>query len=123
MWGQGVEIGARANRRRTRLGEQDVNAVIQDFLDDPDNPRTFTGAEARSRLERALSTDGNQFISLWTKPRTGRVQARIVPWDEIIDVVTNPRDRSQPWFYKRRWVVEAYDLNLGVERRTYQTAY
>jgi hypothetical protein len=81
------------------------------------------GAEAWSRLERALGTDGNLFISLWTKPRTGRVQARIVPWDEIIDVVTDPRDRSEPWFYKRRWVVEAYDLNLGVERRTYQTAY
>lgn len=123
VWGQGVEIAARANGRRTRPGEQDVNAVIQDFLDDPDNRRTFTGAEARSRLERALGTDGNVFVSLWTKPRTGRVQARIVPWDEIIDVVTNPRDRSEPWFYKRRWVEEAYDLNLGVERRTYQTAY
>jgi hypothetical protein len=86
----------RANRRRTRPGEQDANAVIQDFLDDTDNRRTFTGAEARSRLERALGTDGNLFISLSPKLRTGRVQARIVPWDEIIDVVTNPHDRSEP---------------------------
>jgi hypothetical protein len=123
VWGQGVEVAARANGRRSRPGEQDVNAVIQDFLDDPDNRRTFTGAEARIRLERALGTDGNLFISLWTKPRTGRVQARILPWDEIVDVITNPRDKSEPWFYKRQWTEEIFDLDRGVNTMAVQVAY
>lgn len=103
VWGQGVEISARANGRRQRSGEQDVNSVIQTFLDDPGNRRTAFGAEAQQRLERALGTDGNIFLSLWTRPASGKVQVRVLPWDEILDVIRNPEDSSEPWFYLRRW--------------------
>lgn len=113
VWGQGVEIGARANGRRNRPGEQDVNAIVQEFLDDPDNRRAFTDPAARERLERALGTDGNVFISLWTKPTTGRVQVRVLPWDEVDDVVCNPDDRSEPWYYLRRWQVKTFDPRTG----------
>lgn len=103
VFGQGVEISARANGRRQRSGEQDVNAVIQRFIDDPGNRRILFGAEAQQRLERALGTDGNLFLSLWTRPASGRVQVRILPWDEITDVIRNPDDSSEPWFYVRQW--------------------
>jgi hypothetical protein len=99
VWGQGVQISARATGEQT----QDVNAVVQRFLDDSGNRRTLTGDQAREELERALYSDGNVFIALFTRPRTGRVQARTLPWDEITDVVCNPQDRSEPWFYRRQW--------------------
>lgn len=91
VWGQGCEISARDDR---------VNDVIQGFLDDN---RTFTGQQACEEAERALGTDGNVFFALFTSPRTGRVQVRTLPWDEITDVVTNPEDSSEPWFYRREW--------------------
>jgi hypothetical protein len=103
VWGQSVEISARANGRRQRAGEQDVNAAVQAFLDDAGNRRTMFGAEAQQRLERALGTDGNVFLSLWTRPASGKVQVRVLPWDEILDVIRNPEDSSEPWFYFRRW--------------------
>jgi hypothetical protein len=109
VWGQGLTVAARGNGKtvKGRAG-QDVNAVVQAFLDDDSNQRTFTSHQAQEELERALGTDGNVFLALFTSPSTGRVQVRVLPWDEIHDVVTNPQDRSEPWFYCRRWV--EYDM-------------
>lgn len=101
VWGQGVSITARAATKKRQ--KQDVNAVVQAFLDDDSNRRTFTSQQARETLERALGTDGNVFLACFTSPRTGRVQVRVVPWDEITDVVTNPEDASEPWYYRREW--------------------
>lgn len=113
VWGGGVDVSARANGRRARKGEQDVNAVIQAFLDDPGNRRSFTGVDSQTRLERALGTDGNVFLSLWTSPASGRVQVRVLPWDEIADIIRNPDDSSEPWFYRRRWAETTFDVISG----------
>ncbi|MFI6296845.1 hypothetical protein ACIBEJ_35010 [Nonomuraea sp. NPDC050790] len=99
VWGQGVQISARA----TGETGQDVNEVVQDFIDDPGNRRSLTGDQAHEELERAVYTDGNVFLALFTRPRSGKVQVRTLPWDEITDVVCNPEDRSEPWFYRREW--------------------
>jgi hypothetical protein len=99
VWGQGVQISARSTGEQG----QDVNSVVQRFLDDAGNRRTFTGDQAHEELERALYTDGNVFVALFTRPATGRVQVRTLPWDEITDVICNPEDRSEPWFYRREW--------------------
>jgi len=99
VWGQGVQISARATGEQG----QDVNDVIRRFLDDAGNRRTFSGDQAHEELERALYSDGNVFLALFTRPRTGRVQVRTLPWDEITDVVCNPEDRSEAWFYRREW--------------------
>ena len=114
VFGQGVQTSARAQGKRP--GEQDVNDVIQRFLNDPSNRRTFSSLGACEDLERALGTDGNVFVALFTRPKTGRVQVRTIPWDEITDVITNPQDRSEPWFYRREWY-EAEQTGSGVVDR------
>lgn len=101
VWAQGVEITARANGKRRR--EQDVQGVVARFLDDPANQRAFTGPAARERLERCLGTDGEFFPILFTRPSTGEVQVRVVGADEITEIVCNPEDRSEPWYYRRVW--------------------
>ena len=101
VWGQGVQITARANGKKR--GEQDVQGVVAAFMNDPGNQRVFTSAQAQSELEQALYTDGEKFLALFTSPMTGRVQVRSLPCDEIVDILTNPEDASEPWFYHRRW--------------------
>ena len=115
VWGQGVETSARAAGKKP--GEQDVNAVVQQFLNDPSNRRSFSSQAACEGLERALYSDGNLFLALFTRPKTGRVQVRAVPWDEITDVITNPEDRSEPWFYRREWWEEDRTSGGVIERR------
>lgn len=97
VWGQGCTIGA----KQEEGAEQDVNLVVQDFLDDPGNQAAFTSAQAREELERKLQTDGEFFHALVTRPLTGGVQVREIPALEIDDVITNPEDAVDVWFYKR----------------------
>lgn len=94
VWGQGVEIQAR---------DEDLNEVVQAFLDDEGNREAFTGHQARIQHENALYTDGNYFLANFTNPLTGRVQVRDLPFDEIQDVITDPGDRTKPWYYLRQW--------------------
>jgi len=101
VWGQGVEITARANGKQQ--GEQDVQAVVAAFLNDPGNQRVLTSAQAQNELEHTLFHDGEKFLALFTNPRTGYVQVRSLPADEIYEVLNNPEDNSEPWFYRRRW--------------------
>lgn len=104
VWGGGVEISARATGPSDdNQATQDVNTVVQGFLDDKATRKVLTGAAARQRNERTLGTDGNIFVACFTLPRTGKVQPRILPFDEISDKITNPDDATEVWFYKRVW--------------------
>lgn len=110
VWGQGVEITARANGKRD--GEQDVQAVVSSFLGDPGNERTLTGAAARDQLETfGLGCDGEVFIACFTRPSTGFVRARILPADEIADIISDPEDAATPWYYLRRWIHNGRDAH------------
>lgn len=110
--GQGVEITARANG--SEPGEQDVQAVVERFLTDESNARAVTGPAAQARLEQALGTDGEFFLALFTRPTTGEVQVRSILADEIAEIIPNPEDRSEPWFYRRRWTATVIDPASGV---------
>jgi hypothetical protein len=110
VWGQGVQFSARSDGED---GEQDVNAVVQAFLDDPTNRRVLTGQQAAEEKERALGTDGNVHLALFTSPRSGRVQVRELPWDEMTDVICNPDDSAEVWYYRRDWTRQAPDPLSG----------
>ena len=108
--GQGVTIQAAQEDN----AEQDVNAVVQAFLDDPSNLDTFTSQQAREELERKLKTDGNAFHALPTDPVTGRVQVRAIPFREVVDIITDPEDAATPWFYKRVYVAQVIEAGYAV---------
>ncbi|WGX98735.1 hypothetical protein [Nocardioides sp. L-11A] len=103
IWGQGLTIQARAASDDQGESGQDVNAVVQAWWDDESNQKALTGTQAQEELERALGTDGQVFIACFTNQLTGRVQNRSTPFEEIVDVVNNPDDRDDPWFYLRQY--------------------
>lgn len=99
VWGGGCTVTA----KQEDGAEQDVNAVVQAFLSDPGNLAAFTSAQAREEMEKRLQTDGEAFHALPTSPLTGRVQVRNIPALEVDDIVTNPEDAVEVWFYKRTY--------------------
>jgi hypothetical protein len=112
VWGQGVTIAA---------VDQDVNDLVQSFIDDEGNREAFYGAQARQQYEGALFDEGNVFLPHFTNPLTGRVRVRTIPFDEITDVLTAPGDKATPWFYLREWV-EKDDKGKDVQRKAYYPA-
>lgn len=101
VFGQGVGIQAPDGKE---TGTQDVNTVVQGFIDDPGNRRSFTGAQAHEELEKQLGTDGNVYAVLFTNPRTGFTRVRTLDPLEVTDILTNPEDKTDPWFYRRDYV-------------------
>ncbi|WP_409482749.1 hypothetical protein [Arsenicicoccus dermatophilus] len=110
VWGAGPTIAA---------DDPDVDDVVQMFLTDQE--ATYSGAQAREARERAFATDGTYCVALPTNPADGRVQARRVPVADIIQVISNPDDRDDPWFYKRRVTSSRMTLTPGRDTVTATT--
>lgn len=94
VWGQGVSVQA---------AQEEVAAVIRAFEEDEKNIVSLTSHQARMNAEVELQTDGNLFFVFFVNPATGRVRVRTMAFGEVEEVVTNPEDSREPWFYLRRW--------------------
>lgn len=92
VWGQDLTVKA---------AHPDVDALIQSFWDA--NKRALTGQQASRALEVELKCTGNVFLALFVNPIDGAVKVRPVPVEQIREVLTNPDDRQEPWYYRRRW--------------------
>lgn len=98
VWGSGVSV----NVRDESASGQDVNAIVQEFLDDPSN-RTISSMEHRIRNERMLFTSGECWLALVTDPARGKVRVRTIPQAEITKIISDPEDRLTVWFYLREY--------------------
>jgi len=101
-------VGTKANyvfgQGLTITGESpDVDRLWQTFWDHPANRISFTTIAALSLKEVDLQTEGNLFLALFTTPSTGAVKVRSIHPSEIVDIVANPDDAAEPWFYRRVW--------------------
>lgn len=94
VWGQGVTI---------KCDDEAGQSAIDAFLDDQKNRAELTSHQARTLKEQSLQVTGNLFFVFFPDPRTGAVRVRSIPVDEIQDVICNPEDSKDPWFYRRVW--------------------
>lgn len=114
VFGQGVNIHARA---------KPVDQVVQAFLADPRNRAELTSQQAMMIKDQELRVTANLFFVFFTQPVTGRVRVRTIPFDEIDDVIANPDDAKEAWFYRRTWTTAAVDLTTGTSLTKTLTAY
>jgi len=121
VWGQGCTIVAK---------DPKVNEVVQAFLDFPKNKDEFTGHTARSYKEIEAQVESNIFVILFTNQSNGMVRLRTAHFDEILDVVKNPEDSREPWYYLRVWTVyepnqvgEGAAPNVGTTQKAYYPDY
>lgn len=106
VWGQDVSITVRDQSD----DGQDVNAVVQAFLDDPGTIKTFSGSQAHEEMEQGLYTDGEVAAALFTDQLTGKVQLRWIPVDEITDIIADPGDAVTHWYYRREFQERRIDM-------------
>jgi hypothetical protein len=114
VWGQGMSI---------RAHEDEINTVIQAFMDDPHNHVELVSHQARGMKEVDLEVDGNVFLVLFTNPSTGQVRVRSIPFDEIAEIISNPDDAKEIWYYKRSWNENTVSVETGVTETASKTEY
>ena len=100
VWAQGVSIRAK---------NPEINQVIQAFLDDERNQAELTSHQARSEKEKTLQLEANLFFALFVNGANGRTRIRTIPFDEIQEIICNPEDGREPWYYKRMWSQQDLD--------------
>lgn len=103
VFGQGVNITAH---------DEAVNEVVQQFLNDAKNQAELTSLEAMQTKERELQILGNLFFVFFINRANGRVRVRTIPVNEIDDIICNPDDAKEPWFYQRSWTQVGLDGTL-----------
>ena len=113
VWGQGWSVQA---------ADEDINEVLGAFLDDPKNQPELSH-QARGQKETELQTDGNLFFVLFPNLITGRVRLRSIPFDEVEDIICNPEDSKEPWYYRRLWTQTATDGSTGSPTTRQMSAY
>lgn len=86
-----------------KAADATINEVIQAFLDDERNKAELTTHQARGEKETDLQQDGNLFFRFFINQQTGRVRIRTIDPNEIVDIICNPEDKKEPWFYKRTY--------------------
>lgn len=106
-FGRGIQITAK---------DEEINAVIQEFLDDLKNQVEITSHQALLQADRELQLDGNRFLVFFVHEMTGRCRVRSIPFQEIDDIICNPDDKKEPWFYKRVW--QEIKSETEIEQRT-----
>jgi hypothetical protein len=91
VFGQGMTIKARNPK---------VDEIVQAFLADDKNKHELTAMVAQQERDQDLQVEGNLFFVFFTNTN-GDTRIRTIVFDEIEQVISNPEDRREPWFYLR----------------------
>jgi len=105
VWASGYSVTAEA---------PEVNALIDKFWKDPKN-LPILSHQGLETLERDLRLNANIFFSFFTNETTGRVIIRTMSFSEVVEIITDPQDRQEKWFYVRQYAVN--DRKISKSRR------
>jgi hypothetical protein len=106
VFGQGLSVKAR---------DEAVDAIVQAFWSDPANQAEMTSHQARLQKEVDLQVLGELFFVFFVAA-DGTTKIRTINPDEITEIVCNPEDSKDPWWYKRVW--SQRDVNGQTTQRT-----
>ena len=113
VWAQGVSVTS---------DDEETQAFLDAFFADPKNASEF-GHQARTLKEQDLQVFGNLFFALFTDAIEGATRVRTIPADEIADIICNPDDAKEPWYYKRCWSQSILNMDSGATTHAERTAY
>jgi hypothetical protein len=109
---RGVEISS---------SDPDADAELKDFFER--NSKTL-GQVGLVDAERRKYYDGNLFWALFSdKTASGKTLIRSIDATEIMDIITDPNDTDQPWYYRRVWVSRNFDVKTGQIATEHQECY
>jgi len=91
VWGSGVNIEAE---------DKVADGVLESFFKDVKNQRVV--GDSWPEREREQRIDGNTFLVFFRNKSTGAARVRLLPLDDVADIIYNPDDCKEPWYYLTR---------------------
>lgn len=108
VFGRGVEVSSE---------DKDANKALDRFYSDPRNASEVSHIGLVEK-DAALQTDGNLFWALFTAVDDGCVLVRSIDPTEIEEVICNPQDSAEPWYYHRRYMEMNFNTSSGITQPT-----
>ena len=107
VFGRGVEISST---------DDSIQAAITDFLDLNDSE---LGQVALSEHQKRTNYDGNLFFVFFPdRNDSGACPMRLIDATEIQEIITNPDDTNEEWYFRRTWVMRTFDETSGITGTT-----
>jgi hypothetical protein len=103
VWGRGFEVSS---------PDETANEILEKFWQDPRNACELA-PKALMEKEEARLTDGNLFWAFFSDPKDGQTLIRSLDPCEIEEIVSNPDDAGEPWYYKRVWSQNVFNEDTG----------
>jgi hypothetical protein len=102
VMGRGIEVSS---------DDGPTNDAIKEFLE---ANKAVIGQTALADLVRKSIYDGNLFFVFFPDTQsTGAVQVRTIDAIEIQDIVTNPDDTTEKWYFRRTFTTRTFDTATG----------
>jgi hypothetical protein len=102
VFGRGFEVSS---------DDPNANDALKDFWE---RNNKVIGQIGLVDLERRKCYDGNLFFGFFVDAQnTGQTTVRMIDATEVMDIITDPDDTDQPWFYRRVWVARTFDIESG----------
>ena len=114
VFGQGFSVKAQ---------DEEVDVLVQKFMEDPANTRVMTDQQSAVMVDEELTVTGNLFVALFTDPSTGRVVLRLIPVEEIPEIICNPEDAQEVWYYRRQHTGGTVNTSTGSQTIEPKTTY
>lgn len=111
VFGRGVDISCE---------DEKANGALQDFIE---ANRKELGHGGLVEKDQTLRTDGNLFFVFFSSQSDGSTQVRTIDAVEMQDIITNPDDVSEPWYYLRQWNAKQFDPASGQITQEPKTAW
>lgn len=111
VFARGVEVTS---------SDETANRVLQDFFA---RNKAVLGQNALIEHEKRKDYDGNLFFAFFTDKSTGDTDVRLIDATEIQEIVTNPDDAGEPWYYRRSWSQRNFSPESGVTVETKNAWY
>ncbi len=102
--------------------DEATKEVLDKFFKDPRN-QCELGQNALIAKHAAKWTDGNIFWCFFSDPETGDTLIRSIDPIEIDEIITDPDDASQEWYFKRSWNANTFDPNTGLTQPVRRVAW
>lgn len=102
VFGRGMQV---------RVEDETANGIVQDFLK---LNKKRLGIPGLTEMEKDVQNAGNLYIVAFRNEITGDVSVRTIDALQIGDIVCNPEDADEPWFYKRTWTQQERDPATGI---------
>lgn len=86
--------------------------TLDKFFSNPRNLKEI-GHVGLVEKHQSLQTDGDSWFCYFSDLATGETLVRSFDALEVQDIISNPDDSSEEWFFKRCWQQETYDTVTG----------